>query len=277
MAAKALEIAGEYEDEGSLTKYLENLILCDHVKRTASDATGNEDALIAAVERVGEQTLLKLFAAYKADALMLRGDMEAAAPVVDEIEELVAKDRIPLPLQVLPPLMSIVSYNTWRYVSANSAGERARILKETRPVLKKIRGYGPKYMFRYAEALRLSGTFQWLAGKQRAALALWKEGLTVGKRLGLKPELGRINFEVAKRLSSPESKSRTLDALPVEAYARTARELLHGDRTQCGSHGASRLGTVSRREGMSPSARLSPAIHRFGQNTRGRSPEVIPS
>ena len=85
--------------------------------------------------------------------------------------------------------------------------------------------HGPKYMFRYPEALRLAGAFCWLTGKQRTALKYWKEGLAIGKKLGLKPDLGRISFEVAKRLSSAESRYRTLEKLGPEHYARTAREI----------------------------------------------------
>ncbi len=225
IAERARQIFEEYEDGGSYTKYLENLILRDHVTRTISLTLENAEALITAATSIGEQTLLKLFVTYKADALMLGGKMREAAAVVGEISALITKDRIPLPLQVLPPLMSILSYHTWRYVSACTAAERAQILREARPVLRGIRRYGPKYVYRYPEALRFAGTFHWLAGKHRKAFRLWQEGLAIGIRLGLKPEVGRIDFEVAKGLASAQSKRKTLDKLPSAEYARAAREL----------------------------------------------------
>ena len=228
IAEKAREIAEGFEDDGSLTKYLEILILRDHVKRTVSAATENEDALIATATRIGEQALLKLFTGYKADACIALGNIHEAAPIVTKVHELIAKDRIPLPLQVLPPLMSLLRYNIWRYASAENAGQRIRVVRESRSVLKKIGRYGPKYTLRYPEALRLAGTFHWLAGKRRTAFALWRKGLEIGKKLGLKPELGRISFEIAKRLSGPESKRRRLDTLPAVAYAKAARELFVG-------------------------------------------------
>ena len=178
----------------------------------------NEEALIAAASRIGEQAVLKIFVAYKADAIMTRGDMRDAKPVIDELAALAAKDKIPLPLQALPPLMSMLSYNTSRFACAESADERSKLLKETRPILKAIRRYGPKYAFRYPEALRLAGTFEWLTGRQWRAFALWNEGLRIGRHLNLKPELGRIGFEVAKRLSSPECRRKT--------HGRAARGIL---------------------------------------------------
>jgi class 3 adenylate cyclase/tetratricopeptide (TPR) repeat protein len=225
IAARARDIAEAYEDAGSLTKYLENLILSDHVKRTGFPTLENEEALITAAARIGEEAVHKLFVAYKADAIMARGDMRDAKPVIDELVALVAMDRIPLPLQVLPPLMSILSYNTRRYACAESAAERSRLLKGTRPILKGIRRYGPKYAFRYPEALRLAGTFLWLTGRQGRAFALWSEGLRIGRDLKLKPELGRIGFEVARRLSSPGCRRKTLDKLPAASYAQISQEL----------------------------------------------------
>ena len=53
----------------------------------------------------------------------------------------------------------------------------------------------------------------------------WKEGIAIGERLGTKPELGRISFEVAKYLSSPGSRVKTLGKLGPEHYAKRAREL----------------------------------------------------
>jgi len=225
IAAKTRVIAEAYEDEGSLTKYLENLVLCDHVRGIGSPTLENEESLIAAATRIGEEAVLKIFLAYKADAIMARGDIRDAKPVIDELATLMAKDRIPLPLQALPPLMSMLSYNIYRYVRAQSADERSKLLKETRPILKGIRRYGPKYAFRYPEALRLAGIFEWLTGRQRKAFALWNEGLRIGRELDLKPELGRIGFEVAKRLSSPECRRTIHGMLPAESYAKASRDL----------------------------------------------------
>jgi class 3 adenylate cyclase/tetratricopeptide (TPR) repeat protein len=225
IAAKTRAIADEYEDEGSLTKYLENLVLSDLVRRTGSPALENESALVTAAARIGEDAVQKIFLAYQADALMARGDLRDAKPVIDEMARLLAKDRIPLPLQALPPLMTLLSYNTRRYLLAKDEAERSGLRKETRPVLKAIRRYGPKYAFRYPEALRLAGTFAWLTGRQSKAFALWSEGLRVAGDLRLRPELGRIGFEVAKRLSSPGCRRKTLDKLPASSYAAASRKL----------------------------------------------------
>jgi class 3 adenylate cyclase/tetratricopeptide (TPR) repeat protein len=223
--ARTREIAETYGDEGSLTKYLENLALRDHVGRSGSSALGNEEALIAAATRIGEEAVLKIFFAYKADAIMASGDMRDAKPVIDEMAALLAKDRIPLPLQALPPLMTLLSYNTRRYMYAEGAADRSRLIKETRPVLRAIRRYGPKYAVRQPEALRLAGTFMWLTGRQGRAFALWREGIRIARELNLGPELGRLGFEVAKSLSSPECRRKTLDKLPAASYAKESREL----------------------------------------------------
>jgi hypothetical protein len=97
-------------------------------------------------------------------------------------------------------------------------------MKETRPILKDLLKHGRKYAHRYPEALRLAGTFMWLTGRHGRAFALWSEGLRIGRELKLRPELGRIEFEVAKGLSSPEGRRKTLDKLPAASYAKSARE-----------------------------------------------------
>ena len=156
---------------------------------------------------------------------MLRGDMQAAAHIIDEIVPLIREERFLFPLQVLGPLTSILSFNIHSYASAKDDGKRKEVLKKTLSVLKQVRKYGPKFIFRYPEALRLAGTFYWLTGKQGAARKCWKEGLAIAGKLGLKPELGRISFEVAKRLTGPESRQKSLSNLGISHYVKTAREI----------------------------------------------------
>ena len=46
----------------------------------------------------------------------------------------------------------------------------------------------PRYRPHISQALRLAGTFCWLVGQRERALRFWKEGLTIGERLGTRSE-----------------------------------------------------------------------------------------
>jgi tetratricopeptide (TPR) repeat protein len=225
MAKKLLEIAESYDNEGALLLQYNILIFIDHAKRSTSGMLEHENLRIDQTKKMGDRTTVKLFLAYKTDALMMRGNMQEAAVLIDEMVSLIQEEKFVIADQILPPLMSMLSFNIHSYNLAKDEKKRKEILKKSNHLLKQIRKYGPKLIFRYPEALRLSGTFCLLAGRQSEALKYWQEGLALGERLGTKPEFGRISFEVAKYLSSPGSRVKTLGKLGFEHYAKVAREI----------------------------------------------------
>lgn len=165
-----------------------------------------------------------MYLSYKADALMLRGDRDGAAKLIDEIVPLTREERLLLPLQILFPLATIVAFNTGAYEAAGDQAAKRAIDKNTRSYLKQIEKYGSRFAFRYPEALRHAGRFCWISGRKKAAMRYWRQGLKISERLAIKPELDRISFEVAKRLYVSGSRYRTMARRSPEHYAKQARD-----------------------------------------------------
>lgn len=149
----------------------------------------------------------------------------AEAEAIEELVPLLSRERFPLPLQILMPLDSVLLFNLHAYRAEKDAVRRKAILTDTRPILKRIGKYGPKFIFRHPEALRHAGTFCWVTGRPKAAMRYWKEGLGIAERLSVKPEIGRICFEVAKAFSDAKSRHKTLAKLGPEHYAKRAGEV----------------------------------------------------
>ena len=108
--------------------------------------------------------------------------------------------------------MSGIATLTHRYVET---------VKGTRAVILDTRKTAPGR----TEAYKLMGTYFWLIGKQRKALAWWKRSIKEGERLGARPELCRTYMEVGKRLMESQSKYRELNGLGGEDYLNKARTM----------------------------------------------------
>ncbi len=225
LADSELLISEAYDTPKLLLSHYEHLALLDNVRRNADGTMDHVNALIALANKKGDRSALKIYLSFKANAFMIRGNMQEAAKIIAEITMLINEEKLHLPLQIISPLMSFLWFNTISYRDAAEKIERRRIVKKTFPLLKEIGRYGPKYVYKYPEALRLAGTFCLMTGRKRSALRYWKKGFAIGELLGAKPELGRICFEVAKFLADPKNRVRSFNKLTMEYYVKKSRDI----------------------------------------------------
>jgi class 3 adenylate cyclase/predicted Ser/Thr protein kinase len=78
------------------------------------------------------------------------------------------------------------------------------------------------------EALRLMGTYFWLAGRQKKALHWWRRSVACGLQLKAVPELGRTYLEIGRRLLEPGSRCFELDQVRAGDYVDRGKQLLAG-------------------------------------------------
>ena len=225
VAAELRGIAGTYDDEGAMLFYHELCVLVDRARRYVSRGLEHENALVDLTRRISGRSARKLYLAFKTDALILRGDLPAAAALIDEMESLIREEAFLAPSQVLSPLMSMLAFNIHACAATVDAREKRGIIRRTRRLLRLIGKYGPRQAQRYPEALRLSGSFLYLCGRRKAALGCWEKGLELAERLGTRPELGRLCFELAKVTRDHGSRPASPEATASVAYATRAREL----------------------------------------------------
>ena len=226
IAEKQKEIAVAYDNESSLVVYYETLAQQYYLQNKTTEGLMAVNKLIELSTRIGQQALIKLYASYKLNLLLQAGRFEEAGEVYNHIKRLIQEETILMPLQVVPPLMSMTVYLLNSYERSESPEKRKALLREMKPVVRKMQRYGKKFASRYAGVCRLTGVYYLYAGTQRIALKWWKEGLRIAVKLDLKPDIGRIYYEISKCLHEPDSKFKKFENLSSDHYLQKAQEIL---------------------------------------------------
>jgi hypothetical protein len=82
-----------------------------------------------------------------------------------------------------------------------------------------------KVAYHRTDSYRLTGTYYWAINRQKKALRWWHRAVQEGGRLGARPQLARLYFEVGRCLLESKGEYTKLDGLKGEAYLEKAREL----------------------------------------------------
>ena len=69
------------------------------------------------------------------------------------------------------------------------------------------------------------GTYYWTINEHEKALGRWHRAVQEGERLGARPQLARLYFEVGRCLLEEKGKHMKLNGLKGEAYLEKARAL----------------------------------------------------
>jgi tetratricopeptide (TPR) repeat protein len=108
------------------------------------------------------------------------------------------------------------------------SGTREEMEKLQRKAFKSIRllrRVGRKVAFHRTDSYRLMGTYYWAINKQKRAVRWWHRAIQEGERLGARPQLARLYFEVGRCLLDEKGKHMKLDGLDGEDYLEKARAL----------------------------------------------------
>ena len=142
-------------------------------------------------------------------------------------------DRIRLQSETAPFQMSNhfktqLELDLYRLKESKESGNRAEMDKLQRKALESIRSLGRierKVAYHRTDSYRLTGAYYWMINKHEKALGWWQKGVQEGQRLGARPQLARLYFEVGRCLLKEKGKHTKLDGLEGEAYLKKARAL----------------------------------------------------
>ncbi|MBI4766289.1 MAG: AAA family ATPase [Deltaproteobacteria bacterium] len=88
-----------------------------------------------------------------------------------------------------------------------------------------LRKVARKTAYHRTDSYRLTGAYYWTINKQEKALGWWHKGVQEGVRLGARPQLARLYFEIGRCLLAGKDNYTKLDSLPGETYLEKAKAL----------------------------------------------------
>jgi hypothetical protein len=167
--------------------------------------------------------------AYKAVAHQLAGDVEGARESVLQASEICKKQSGMVAPPFVAPLMVarffIAVEDLKNAMGSGTSPEVADIRKRIYEVGKAAVWNSRKYAPYRTKILGLMGEYYWLIRRQTRALKWWDKAIQEGEKLGARPDLSRIYFEVGKHLLEPNSKYKDLNGMVAEGYFAKARIL----------------------------------------------------
>ncbi len=90
---------------------------------------------------------------------------------------------------------------------------------------KQLQRVARKVAHHRTDSYRLMGAYYWMINKPERALGWWNRAVQEGERLGARPQLARLYFEVGKCLLESKGKYMKLGGLRAEEYLKKAKGL----------------------------------------------------
>jgi tetratricopeptide (TPR) repeat protein len=142
-------------------------------------------------------------------------------------------DRIRLQTETAPYQLSSLfktqsDLDLYRLKEATKSGNRAEIDEFQMKAFKSfklLQKVAQKVAYHRTDSYRLAGAYYWTINKHEKALRQWHQALQEGERLGARPQLARLYFEVGRSLLDSKDKPMKLDGLKGEEYLEKARVL----------------------------------------------------
>jgi class 3 adenylate cyclase/tetratricopeptide (TPR) repeat protein len=214
LVEKLNEIGEEYEHDGAVSsKYsLKTILLLK--KRQLLEALDEVNKAIDVQKRMNKiHQLLENFAV-KIHILIILKDMEGAASLLTEANELLSRESHITPFYLARFLLSQFKFDLLQFEESmkdheesDSSGLRKEAYRSGKAAVKN----SVKNAANKTEVFRYMGVYYWLAGKQAKAIRWWRKSITIGKELQAVPELARTYMEIGKRLWEKESKFDAMD------------------------------------------------------------------
>lgn len=142
-------------------------------------------------------------------------------------------DRIRLQTETAPFQVSYyfkiqLEFDLQRFKESIEGGNRAEAYGLQRKAFRSARRsqkIAKKVAYHRTDTYRLTGSYYWAIHKTKRALRWWHRAVQEGERLGARPQLARLYFEIGKCLLESEGKHRELGGLKAEEYLEKARVL----------------------------------------------------
>ncbi len=151
---------------------------------------------------------------------------------IDKAEECLEQaDRIRVQTETAPFQISYcfkthLEYNLYCLRESTKSGNREEMDKFQREAIKSIRSLGRvarKVAYHRTDSYRLTGAYYWTINDHKKALGWWHRAVQEGERLGARPQLARLYFEVGRCLLEEKAQYKKLDNIKGEAYLGKAR------------------------------------------------------
>jgi len=116
----------------------------------------------------------------------------------------------------------------YRLKEATKSGNRAEVGVLQRKAFKSVKllqKVAQKVAYHRTDSYRLTGSYYWAINRQKRALRWWHRAVQEGERLGARPQLARLYFEVGRCLLDSKGECTNLDGFKGEAYLEKARAL----------------------------------------------------
>jgi tetratricopeptide (TPR) repeat protein len=142
-------------------------------------------------------------------------------------------DRISRQIQKAPFQLSShyktqLDLDLYRLKESIKGGNRAEVSALQRNAFRSCRllqKVAQKVAYHRTDSYRLTGAYYWMINKQKRALRCWHRAIQEGERLGARPQLARLYFEVGRCLLEEKGKYMKLDGLKGGEYLDKARTL----------------------------------------------------
>jgi class 3 adenylate cyclase/tetratricopeptide (TPR) repeat protein len=158
---------------------------------------------------------------------ILRGDIEKAEKCLQYANS-IRRQVKGTPFQLSNLYRTQSEFDLCRLKESIKGGNGAEVAESRRNAFKSgrlLQKVAQKVAFHRTDSYRLTGSYYWTINKRKRALLWWHRAVHEGERLGARPELARLYFEVGRCLLESKSKHMSLDGLEGEVYLEKARAL----------------------------------------------------
>ena len=234
---------GDFNDTLDLLQELSDVIeayRCDYSKsnlfymtarlllkmRKLPEALQAAEQSIAYAGKAGDLLVRSQTYSIKARMHILMKDIEKAEICLREAES-VGIDKMH-PLYSSEVFLSRFVINLTKLNAMSVDKDKNSLIKYQKEVLqsgKKATGIIKKAVYNSVELNRYMGIYYWQANKQKKALKCWRKGIENGNRMGTRPELARIYFEVGRYLLDRTSKQTEFDGISAEEYLAMSKKI----------------------------------------------------
>ena len=224
---KLSQIGEDYDNDFARARnHLTNIRLNIKMKRF-SDALAEIEKGKDSILRTGHMNGLLILSKI-AYIQILQKDMTGAEETLERAERFVSGEKRVSPYHIGSYLLSRFLFNLMQLEEFDQAEDRTEWKKLRQIALrsgKAVVRNTKKYPITRIEGFKLMGVFFWLVEKPKKALGWWKRSIQEGEKLGAKPELARVYWEIGRRILEKGSRVSTFDGKWAEDLIALAKKM----------------------------------------------------
>jgi class 3 adenylate cyclase/tetratricopeptide (TPR) repeat protein len=167
------------------------------------------------------------FHTFQAWIHIIRGSTQKAQECLEQADRIRFETET-APFQLSYDFKTRLEFDLYRLRESTKSGNREEMEQFQREAIKSVRSLARvarKVAYHRTDSYRLTGAYYWTINEPKKALGWWQKSVYEGERLGARPQLARLYFEVGRCLLEEKAQYKKLDNLNGEAYLWKARAL----------------------------------------------------